>query len=79
VQIKRSRPAISRASARHPLWAKDLFGTRNIKTTWGAEPFQDQVPTYTCTAIDRLEKAGAVLLAKLSMARWRKATNGSEA
>jgi Asp-tRNA(Asn)/Glu-tRNA(Gln) amidotransferase A subunit family amidase len=50
-----------------PYGAKDLFGTRNIKTTWGAEPFQDQVPTYTCTAIDRLEKAGAVLLAKLSM------------
>jgi Asp-tRNA(Asn)/Glu-tRNA(Gln) amidotransferase A subunit family amidase len=50
-----------------PYGAKDLFGTKGIKTTWGAEPFQDQVPTYTCTAIDRLEKAGAVLLAKLSM------------
>ena len=50
-----------------PYGAKDLFGTKGIKTTWGAEPFQEQVPTYTCTAIDRLEKAGAVLLAKLSM------------
>jgi Asp-tRNA(Asn)/Glu-tRNA(Gln) amidotransferase A subunit family amidase len=50
-----------------PYGAKDLFGTKGIKTTWGAEPFQEQVPSYTCTAIDRLEKAGAVLLAKLSM------------
>jgi len=50
-----------------PYGAKDLFSTKGIKTTWGAEPFQEQVPTYTCTAIDRLEKAGAVLLAKLSM------------
>jgi Asp-tRNA(Asn)/Glu-tRNA(Gln) amidotransferase A subunit family amidase len=50
-----------------PFGAKDLFNTKGIKTTWGAEPFVDQVPTYTCTAIDRLEKAGAVLLAKLSM------------
>jgi Asp-tRNA(Asn)/Glu-tRNA(Gln) amidotransferase A subunit family amidase len=50
-----------------PYGAKDLFNTKGIKTTWGAEPFQEQVPTYTCTAIDRLEKAGAVLLAKLSM------------
>jgi Asp-tRNA(Asn)/Glu-tRNA(Gln) amidotransferase A subunit family amidase len=50
-----------------PYGAKDLFNTKGIKTTWGAEPYQEQVPTYTCTAIDRLEKAGAVLLAKLSM------------
>jgi len=50
-----------------PYGAKDLFATKGIKTTWGAEPFQEQVPAYTCTAIDRLEKAGAVLLAKLSM------------
>ena len=50
-----------------PYGAKDLFNTKGIKTTWGAEPFQEQVPTYTCTAMERLEKAGAVLLAKLSM------------
>ncbi|MGA3204181.1 MAG: amidase [Bryobacteraceae bacterium] len=50
-----------------PYGAKDLFNTKGIKTTWGAEPFQEQVPEYTCTAIERLEKAGAVLLAKLSM------------
>jgi len=50
-----------------PYGAKDLFNTKGIKTTWGAEPFQEQIPTYTCTAINRLEKAGAVLLAKLSM------------
>ncbi len=50
-----------------PYGAKDLFATKGIKTTWGAEPFQEQVPAYTCTAIERLEKAGAILLAKLSM------------
>ena len=50
-----------------PYGAKDLFNTKGIKTTWGAEPYQQQVPAYTCTAINRLEKAGAVLLAKLSM------------
>ena len=50
-----------------PFGAKDLFNTKGIKTTWGAEPYQEQVPSYTCTAIERLEKAGAVLLAKLSM------------
>ncbi|MEO8027371.1 MAG: amidase [Bryobacteraceae bacterium] len=50
-----------------PYGAKDLFATKGIKTTWGAEPFQDQVIDHNATAIDRLEAAGAVLCAKLSM------------
>ncbi len=50
-----------------PYGVKDLLNTKGIKTTWGAEPFIDQVPTYNATAIDRLDKAGAVLVAKLSM------------
>ncbi len=50
-----------------PFGAKDLFNTKGILTTWGAEPFKDQVPEYNATCIDRLYKAGAVLVAKLSM------------
>lgn len=50
-----------------PFGAKDLFNTKGIKTTWGAEPFEQQVPTYNATAIQRLYDAGAVLVAKLSM------------
>jgi Asp-tRNA(Asn)/Glu-tRNA(Gln) amidotransferase A subunit family amidase len=50
-----------------PFGAKDLFNTKGILTTWGAEPFKDQVPAYNATCIDRLFRAGAVLLAKLSM------------
>jgi len=50
-----------------PYGAKDLFNTKGILTTWGAEPYKEQVPTYTCTAVERLTNAGAVLVAKLSM------------
>ncbi|HLJ13431.1 MAG TPA: amidase [Bryobacteraceae bacterium] len=50
-----------------PYGAKDLFATKGIKTTWGAEPYQDQIPDHDATAIDRLNNGGAVLLAKLSM------------
>jgi Asp-tRNA(Asn)/Glu-tRNA(Gln) amidotransferase A subunit family amidase len=46
---------------------KDLFDTMGINTTWGAEPFQDRVPDEDATCVDRLYKAGAVLMAKLSM------------
>jgi Asp-tRNA(Asn)/Glu-tRNA(Gln) amidotransferase A subunit family amidase len=50
-----------------PYGVKDLMNTKGIRTTWGAEPFMEQVPTYNATVIDRLEAAGAVLVAKLSM------------
>jgi Asp-tRNA(Asn)/Glu-tRNA(Gln) amidotransferase A subunit family amidase len=50
-----------------PYGAKDLFAAKGFKTTWGAEPFQDQTLDYNATVIDKLEQAGAVLLAKLSM------------
>lgn len=63
---------IKRGKYRGPLhgipWgAKDLFATRGIKTTWGAEPYRDQVIDYDSTVVERLRDAGAVLVAKLSM------------
>jgi len=50
-----------------PWGAKDLFATKGIKTTWGAEPYRDQVIEYDATVVERLRDAGAVLVAKLSM------------
>ena len=50
-----------------PFGVKDLFDTKGIPTTWGAEPFQQRVPDYDATVIERLRKQGAVLMAKLSM------------
>jgi Asp-tRNA(Asn)/Glu-tRNA(Gln) amidotransferase A subunit family amidase len=50
-----------------PYGLKDLFDTKGIATTWGAEPFQNRVATIDATVVERLNKAGAVLIAKLSM------------
>ncbi len=50
-----------------PCGIKDLFATKGIKTTWGAEPYQDQMIDYDSTVVERLRDAGAVLVAKLSM------------
>src|SRR5262249_1847799 len=50
-----------------PWGAKDLLATRGIKTTWGAEPYKDQVIDHDATVVERLQKAGAVLIAKLSL------------
>jgi len=50
-----------------PFGAKDLLATKGIPTTWGAEPYRDQVFDYDATVIERLREAGAVLLGKLAM------------
>jgi Asp-tRNA(Asn)/Glu-tRNA(Gln) amidotransferase A subunit family amidase len=50
-----------------PWGAKDLLDTANIPTTWGAEPFQHRIPTADATVTARLNAAGAVLIAKLSL------------
>jgi Asp-tRNA(Asn)/Glu-tRNA(Gln) amidotransferase A subunit family amidase len=50
-----------------PWGAKDLIDTAGIPTTYGAEPYKDRVPTENSAVVERLNAAGAVLLAKLSM------------
>ena len=50
-----------------PFGVKDLYDTKGIPTTWGAEPFEKRVPDSDATCVERLYKAGAVLIAKLSM------------
>src|SRR5690242_1739521 len=50
-----------------PYGVKDLLDTAGIATTYGAEPFQHRVPNADSAVVARLEAAGAVLIAKLSM------------
>lgn len=50
-----------------PYGAKDLLAVSGYKTTWGSETHQNQIIDLDATVIDRLEEAGAVLMAKLSV------------
>ncbi len=50
-----------------PFGIKDLFSTKGYKTTWGATPYQDQIIEEDATVIKKLEEAGAVLCAKLTL------------
>ena len=50
-----------------PWGAKDLFDTDNAPTTWGAAPYSDRQPDSNAAVIERLNEAGAVLVAKLSL------------
>ncbi len=50
-----------------PFGAKDLLDTAGIATTYGAEPFRNRVPQADSAVIRKLNEAGAVLVAKLSL------------
>ncbi|MCG8319066.1 MAG: amidase [Cytophagales bacterium] len=50
-----------------PYGVKDLLAVEGYKTTWGAMPFKDQAINETATVVSKLEAAGAVLVAKLTM------------
>ena len=50
-----------------PYGAKDLLAKKGYKTTWGSVPYKDQVLDYDAVVVERLEKAGAILCAKLTL------------
>ncbi len=71
-QAKKTDEEISKGKYRGmlhgiPFGVKDLLTTKDCRTTWGAAPYKDQLINEDATVIKKLEDAGAVLCAKLSM------------
>jgi Asp-tRNA(Asn)/Glu-tRNA(Gln) amidotransferase A subunit family amidase len=71
-QAKKADAEIAAGKYRGPLhgipWGgKDLLDTAGIATTYGAEPFRNRVPKVDAAVVQKLNEAGAVLVAKLSL------------
>ncbi len=71
-QAKKADEEIAAGKYRGPLhglpWgAKDLLSTKGCRTTWGAGGFETQIFDEDATVVKRLDKAGAVLVAKLTL------------
>jgi len=71
-QAKQADAEIAAGHYRGPLhgipWGgKDLLDTAGIPTTYGAEPYRNRVPNDDAAVVKRLNNAGAVLVAKLSL------------
>lgn len=49
-----------------PYGTKDLMAVEGYKTTWGAAPYKNQAFDYTASVIEKLDEAGAILIAKLT-------------
>ena len=50
-----------------PWGAKDLLAVAGAPTTWGAEPYREQTFDEDALVVRRLDQAGAVLVAKLTL------------
>lgn len=71
-QARRADEEIAAGKYRGPLhgipWgAKDIIAVPGYKTTWGAGHFQEQQLDVPATVVRRLEEAGAVLIAKMTV------------
>jgi Asp-tRNA(Asn)/Glu-tRNA(Gln) amidotransferase A subunit family amidase len=71
-QARRADAEIAAGKYRGPLHgipygAKDLLATRGVRTTWGAAPYTNQLFETDATVIQRLTRAGAVLVAKTTL------------
>jgi aspartyl-tRNA(Asn)/glutamyl-tRNA(Gln) amidotransferase subunit A len=49
-----------------PVGIKDVMVTRGVRTTAGSKILANYIPPYDCTAVARMEAAGAVVLGKLN-------------
>lgn len=71
-QARRADEEIAQGRYRGPLhgipWGgKDLLAVRGYPTTWGAKPYEDQVINADASVVERLDAAGAVLVAKTTL------------
>lgn len=53
-----------------PYGAKDLLSKKGYPTTWGSNIYKTQQLSYDATVIQKLEKSGAVLVAKMSLGEF---------
>ena len=70
-QAKKSDEKIAKGEMRDlegiPLASKDLFCTKNVRTTCASKMLADFVPTYESTVTQKLLDAGAVMIGKTNM------------
>lgn len=69
------------AIEKHPLLGavvahKDLFLTKGIRTTAGSKVLESYIPAYSATVVERLRKAGTIIIGKTNCDAWAHGASG---
>ncbi|MCX7959099.1 MAG: Asp-tRNA(Asn)/Glu-tRNA(Gln) amidotransferase subunit GatA, partial [Deltaproteobacteria bacterium] len=66
-EIMQKNPDSIRPLEGLPVAIKDIFVTRNIRTTCGSKILENFIPPFDATVVRRLKDAGAIIFGKLNM------------
>jgi len=55
---------------------KDLFLTKGVRTTASSKVLESYVPEYSGTVVERMEKAGAIMIGKTNCDAWAHGASG---
>jgi len=59
-----------------PVSLKDLFLTKDIKTTASSKILDNYIPQYNATVVQKLQNAGAIIIGKLNCDAWAHGSSG---
>ena len=59
-----------------PVIHKDMFLTKGIRTTAASKVLDNFIPVYNATVVEKLEKAGAIILGKANQDAWAHGSSG---
>jgi aspartyl-tRNA(Asn)/glutamyl-tRNA(Gln) amidotransferase subunit A len=59
-----------------PIALKDLFSTKEIKTTAASKVLENFVPQYNATVVEKIKNAGAIIVGKTNLDAWAHGSSG---